>query len=64
MAEYKVAYRDGRTQQVTADTHGVYGDWIVFSRNRKDVLRIAAKEVERVAEAGVADPVSPAPVVA
>jgi hypothetical protein len=55
---YKIKYRDGRTQRVEADSHGVYGDFICFSRDRKDILRIAKDEVESVAHANVPDPES------
>lgn len=54
--EFRISYRDGRTQRVEADNHGVYGDFIVFSRDRKDILRIAAKDVESVAHADVPEP--------
>ena len=62
--EYKVTYRDGATQTVTADSHGVYGDWVVFSADRKDVLRIAATEVRSVARSDVPDAAYPAPAIA
>lgn len=62
--QYKIKYKDSRKQTVEADGHGIYGDWIVFSRDRKDILRIAANEVESVALADIPDAEHPAPVVA
>jgi hypothetical protein len=44
--------------------HRVYGDWIVFSANRKDLLRIAAKDVKSVRQGDVPDAQYPSPVVA
>ncbi|HUY45525.1 MAG TPA: hypothetical protein VMV92_07345 [Streptosporangiaceae bacterium] len=61
MAEFKIRYRDGRTQPVTADSYGAYGDFFVFSRDKRDILSVATKDVESVGEADVPDPTRRAP---
>jgi hypothetical protein len=55
LQEWKITYKDGATQKVSADKHGVYGDWVVFTAAGKDVLRIAGSQVKSVARADVPD---------
>lgn len=55
-APYRVAYRDGRTQAVTADGYSVQGNFVIFSFNGNTVLTVAADLVEHIGESGVPEP--------
>lgn len=59
--QYRVQYKDGRTQPVEADTYGRYGDRYVFTHNGNETLSIAADAVESVAFADVEKAAKPAP---
>ena len=60
--EFRLRYKDGRVQTVTAATYGRHGDRYVFTReDRKEVLNVAADVVESIAFADVPDPVTRAP---
>jgi hypothetical protein len=53
MAPFRVTYKDGRTQEVEADTYGRYGDRYVFTHDRNEILSLAADVVESIANADV-----------
>jgi hypothetical protein len=53
MAPYRVTYKDGRTQEVEADTYGRQGDRYVFTHDRNEILDLAADVVESIANADV-----------
>lgn len=60
--DYKIRYKSGsRTQEVIADSYGIYGDFFVFTRDSKDILSVAKGEVESVGLADIADPEHPEP---
>lgn len=58
MTDYRVTYRDGRTQTVPADKFGSNGDYWLFTRNGVEGL-IAKKDVESVMEADIPEPTMP-----
>ena len=51
--KYRIVYTDGRQQEVTAESHGVYGAFIIFSHDDRNVLSVATANVESVAESSV-----------
>jgi len=53
MAPFRVTYKDGRTQEVEADTYGRSGDRYVFTHDRQEILSLAADVVESIANADV-----------
>jgi hypothetical protein len=53
MAPFRVTYKDGRTQEVEADTYGRYGDRYVFTHDQHEILTLAADVVESIANADV-----------
>jgi len=53
MAPFRVTYKDGRTQEVDADTYGRDGDRYVFTHDRHEILSLAADVVESIAFADV-----------
>ena len=53
MAPFRITYKDGRTQQVEADTYGRHGDRYVFTPDRDEILSLAADVVESIANADV-----------
>lgn len=53
MAPFRVTYKDGRAQEVEADTYGRYGDRYVFTHDRNEILSLAADVVESIAYADV-----------
>ncbi len=55
LLEYKITFRDGSTQQVTASRQGVSGNWLVFLDGSGEILRVPAADVESVSRADVAD---------
>jgi hypothetical protein len=55
--EYKVRYKDGREQTLSAEKYGRYGDRYAFSRDGQEILNVAADAVESIAFADVPDPV-------
>jgi hypothetical protein len=61
MHEYKVIYKDGRRQTITADSYGRYGSAYVFSRNRQDIFSVDAESVESVGLADIPEPTRRAP---
>lgn len=64
MAEWKIAYTDGSTQTVKADTHRAEGDWVVFRNGADVVLRIRDDDVSSVSRSDVPDRVTPGPMFA
>lgn len=61
MAPFRVTYKDGRTQEVEADTYGRYGDRYVFTHDRNEILSLAADVVESIAYADMREAARPAP---
>jgi len=61
MAPFRVTYKDGRAQEVEADTYGRYGDRYVFTHDRNEILSLAADVVESIAYADVPKATKPAP---
>lgn len=60
--DWKVRYKDGRVQIITADKYGPYGDNHIFESNSVGhVAVIDRKDVESVTRADVPDPAKPAP---
>lgn len=53
MTDYRVTYRDGRTQEVEADTYGRHGDRFVFTFDGREILTVAADSTESIASADV-----------
>jgi hypothetical protein len=53
MAPFRITYKDGRTQEVDADTYGRAGDRYVFTHDRNEILSLAADVVESIAFADV-----------
>jgi hypothetical protein len=53
--QYKITYRDGSTQEVSASQQLVQEPWLVFQDDYAEVLRIQAAEIESVRRADVAD---------
>jgi hypothetical protein len=53
MPPYRVTYKDGRIQEVEADTYGRQGDRYVFTHDRGEILNLAADVVESIAFADV-----------
>jgi hypothetical protein len=64
LEEYKIAYRDGSTQQVTAAQHAPQGEWVIFVDGDGLVLRVPAADVKSISRADIADRVTPGPVIA
>jgi len=56
--EYRVAYRDGRNQEVLADGYTVQGNFVVFAlrEHTVPVLTVAADIVEHIEESGAPGP--------
>lgn len=59
--EWKVRYKNGRVQEITADKYGPVGDNHVFEADGVDIAVIDRKDVESVMRADVPDPVRRAP---
>jgi hypothetical protein len=55
VGEYKITYRDGSTQRVTASHQLAQPPWLVFQDDHTEVLRIQADVIESVQRADVAD---------
>jgi hypothetical protein len=53
--EYKITYRDGSTQKVTASHQLAQPPWLVFQDDHAEVLRIPADDIESVRRGDVAD---------
>jgi hypothetical protein len=53
MTDYRVTYKDGRTQEVEADTYGRHGDRFVFTFDGREILTVAADSTESIASADV-----------
>jgi len=53
MAPFRITYKDGRTQEVDADTYGRHGDRYIFTHDRNEILSLAADVVESIAFADV-----------
>jgi hypothetical protein len=53
MAPFRVTYKDGRIQEVDADTYDRHGDRYVFTHDRSEILNLAADVVESIATADV-----------
>ena len=59
--DWKVRYKDGRVQAVTAEKYAPVGDNHVFESEGVDIAVIARQGVESVTRADVPDPRRPAP---
>ena len=53
MAPFRVTYKDGRIQEVDADTYGRHGDRYVFTHDQNEILNLVADVVESIATADV-----------
>jgi hypothetical protein len=55
---YRVAYRDGRNQEVIADAYTIQGNFVIFMlrENPNPILTVAADLVEHIAEPGTLEP--------
>jgi hypothetical protein len=53
--EYKITYKDGSTQLVTAAYHQADKDWVVFMGTDIMRLRVHGDEIESIAAANVPD---------
>jgi hypothetical protein len=58
---YKIRYKDGRTQEVTAGSTRTTKEFIYFEKDGNWVLQVAADSVESFGLAEVGDPSKPAP---
>ena len=56
MPEYKIRYKDTRTQEVAAAKYVEHGDSFVFVRGGKDVFSVSRKQIESVGLADIPDP--------
>jgi hypothetical protein len=56
MHDFKIRYRDGRTQVVKADRTAPVGEFFVFERGGENILYIAARDVESVGHTDIEDP--------
>jgi len=56
--DYRVAYRDGRKQEVIADGFTIQGNFVIFTlrENSVPVLTVAADLVEHIGESGAPQP--------
>jgi hypothetical protein len=56
--DYRVAYKDGRKQEVIADEYTIQGAFVVFTlrENRVPALTVAADLVEHIGESGAPEP--------
>jgi hypothetical protein len=61
MHEFKITYRDGSTQTITAAEHRAEGDWIVFYDGSGQVLRVPSKDVLSIGRGDVAERVTAGP---
>lgn len=61
--DFEITYRDGSTQNVTADSHKAEGEWVSFYDVEGQVLRIPGKDVLGIARASVPDRETPAPMI-
>ncbi len=59
MPDFKITYRDGTTQPVSAEQHQPQGDWVIFTDLEGIVLRVPSKDVQSIAREGVADRTQP-----
>lgn len=65
LQEFKITYRDGSAQTVTAARHRTEGEWIVFyAAGNHQALRIPDGDVQSIAQAGVPDRETPSPMIA
>lgn len=55
LLNFKITYKDGSTQTVTAAGSQPQGDWLVFLDGTGEVLRVPAADVESVARGDVDD---------
>ena len=55
MHEFKITYRDGATQTVTAAQHKIEGGWIVFYDGGGQVHSVPSADVQSISRSGVAD---------
>ncbi len=62
--EWKVRYKNGRVQTITADKYGPVGDNHVFESDGVDIAVIDRKDVESVMRADIPDPETPGPIFA
>jgi len=57
MTEFKIRYRNGKTQLVTADKYALDGQFFIFERGEEGaILHVAIMAVESVGRADVPDP--------
>jgi hypothetical protein len=61
LTQFKIQYRDGNTQEVTAVRPLRDGDWLVFADGSSEVLRVPGAEVESVRRDDVEDRTRHAP---
>jgi hypothetical protein len=56
--DYRVAYKDGRNQEVIADEYTIQGAFVVFTlrENPVPILTVAADLVEHIGESGAPEP--------
>jgi hypothetical protein len=62
LLQFKIKFKNGSTQTVTATNPGVYGNWLVFGDGSGEVLRVPEKDVESVSRDSVADREDPVPI--
>ena len=56
LEDFKITFRDGSKQIVTADQHRAEGTWIVFyDNNNSQVLRVPGSDVQSVSRSNVSD---------
>jgi hypothetical protein len=59
LKKYKIRYKDGRTQEVEAESTRTSPEFIYFQKDGTWVHQVAAGSVESVGLAEVADPETP-----
>jgi hypothetical protein len=66
MNDYKIRYKDGRTQAIKADkySHAREEGLIYFSRGGEHIFTVAASTVESVGLVELPDPEHPDPIIA
>jgi hypothetical protein len=61
LQQFKIKFKGGSTQTVTATSPSVYGNWLVFTDGTGEVLRVPEKDVESVSRDDVPDREKQAP---
>jgi hypothetical protein len=61
LRQYKIKYKDGRTQEVEASSSKTTTEFIYFEKDGEWALQVAASSVESVGNADIPEARKPAP---